>query len=90
MKFKFLAFLLTGFGFMHAQDYHLTQIDKTMSILNPSTVSMHQGFEKMSLQNRNQWLGSGTQFMTSYGMAELSVGKTKKSDKAYTGIGVFF
>ena len=90
MRFTLTGFFLIGFGFLFAQDYHLTQIDKMMSILNPSTVSMHQGFEKISLQNRNQWLGSGTQFMTSYGMAELSVGKTKKSEKAYAGIGVFF
>ena len=35
-------------------------------------------------------MGAGTQFMTSYGMGEFSVGKTRKSDKAYAGIGVFF
>jgi type IX secretion system PorP/SprF family membrane protein len=79
---------LTMFAF--AQDYHLTQIDKTMPIWNPSTTSMHQGFEKITLQNRNQWLGSGTQFMTSYGMGEFCFGKTKKSTKAYAGLGVFF
>lgn len=90
MRIRVLSFLLSICTGLFAQDYHLTQIDKTMSIWNPSTVSMHQGFEKISLQNRNQWLGSGTQFMTSYGMAELSVGKTKKSEKAYSGIGVFF
>lgn len=90
MRLILIAFLLFNGICLYAQDYHLTQIDKTMPILNPSTVSMYQGFEKISLQNRNQWLGSGTQFMTSYAMTELSVGKTKKSDKAYTGIGLFF
>lgn len=89
MKINTLLFCLLGFS-VFAQDYHLTQIDKTMSILNPSATAMYQGYEKISLQNRNQWLGSGTQFMTSYGMGEFSVGKTKKNTKAYAGIGVFF
>ncbi|MFM6934887.1 MAG: PorP/SprF family type IX secretion system membrane protein [Flavobacteriales bacterium] len=88
---KFITFIFSVWGFVSfAQDYHLTQMDKTMTIWNPSATSMHQGFEKISVQNRNQWLGAGTQFMTSYGMGEFSVGKTKKSDKAYSGIGVFF
>lgn len=88
---KYIFFISCFFVFsVYAQDYHLTQMDKTMTIWNPSATSMHQGYEKISLQNRNQWLGSGTQFMTSYGMGEFSVGKTRKSDKAYAGIGVFF
>jgi type IX secretion system PorP/SprF family membrane protein len=90
---KYFAFIAVFLGltmFASAQDYHLTQIDKTMPIWNPSATSMHQGYEKITLQNRNQWLGAGTQFMTSYGMGEFCVGKTKKSTKAYAGIGVFF
>ena len=88
---KYIFFISCFFVFsVYAQDYHLTQMDKTMTIWNPSATSMHQGYEKISLQNRNQWLGAGTQFMTSYGMGEFSVGKTRKSDKAYAGIGVFF
>lgn len=89
MKILALIFSFLGLS-VFAQDYHLTQMDKTMTIWNPSTTSMYQGFEKISLQNRNQWLGAGTQFMTSFGMAEFSLGKTKKSDKAYAGIGLFF
>lgn len=89
MKYVFLISCFFGFS-VFGQDYHLTQMDKTMTIWNPSATSMHQGYEKISLQNRNQWLGAGTQFMTSYGMGEFSVGKTRKSDKAYAGIGVFF
>ncbi|MFM1914367.1 MAG: hypothetical protein RLZZ531_36 [Bacteroidota bacterium] len=88
---KYIFFISCFFVLsVYAQDYHLTQMDKTMTIWNPSATSMHQGYEKISLQNRNQWLGAGTQFMTSYGMGEFSVGKTRKSDKAYAGIGVFF
>lgn len=89
MKFRSLFFALIVFR-AFAQDYHLTQMDKTMSIWNPSATAMHQGFEKISLQNRNQWLGAGTQFMTSYGMGEFAAGKSKRNDKAYAGIGVFF
>ena len=40
--------------------------------------------------NRNQWVGSGTQFLTSYGMAEFTPGRTRQSERAYAGIGASF
>jgi type IX secretion system PorP/SprF family membrane protein len=75
---------------LFGQDFHMSQVDQTMSMLNPALTSNFNGFEKFSLQHRNQWLGAGTQFMTSYGMAEFSIGKNKKMNKSFAGIGVYF
>lgn len=72
------------------QDLHLSQIDQTLPIINPALTSNFNGFEKFSIQHRNQWLGAGTQFMTSYGLAEFSIGKNRKMNKSYAGLGVFF
>ncbi|MEN9699867.1 MAG: hypothetical protein RLZZ301_1065 [Bacteroidota bacterium] len=74
----------------HAQDFHLTQADRSISFLNPAFVGTYTGFEKITLLNRNQWIGTGTQFMTSYGMAEFGLGKTKKMDRAYAGLALGF
>lgn len=82
--FIFLPALIFG------QDFHYSQIDQSMSMINPATTSTFAGYERISLQHRNQWLGAGTQFMTSMGMMEFSIGKQARRTSAYSGIGVYF
>jgi type IX secretion system PorP/SprF family membrane protein len=74
----------------HAQDFHLTQADRSMPFLNPAFVGAYKGYERFTMLNRNQWIGSGTQFLTSYGMAEFTPGRKRQSERAYAGIGASF
>ena len=96
MRLKFgLSFLVLMLTFnkverLFAQDFHLTQADRSIPFLNPAFVGTYKGFEKLTLLNRNQWVGSGTQFLTSYGMAEFTPGRTRQSERAYAGIGASF
>lgn len=96
MRLKFgLSFLVLMLTFnkaerLFAQDFHLTQADRSIPFLNPAFVGTYKGFEKLTLLNRNQWIGSGTQFLTSYGMAEFTPGRTRQSERAYAGIGASF
>ncbi len=96
MRLKFgLGFLVLMLTFnkaerLFAQDFHLTQADRSIPFLNPAFVGTYKGFEKLTLLNRNQWIGSGTQFLTSYGMAEFTPGRTRQSERAYAGIGASF
>ena len=76
--------------FSFSQDFHYSQIDQSMAMINPATTSTFSGFERISLQHRNQWLGAGTQFMTSMGMMEFSIGKEARRTSAYSGVGVYF
>jgi type IX secretion system PorP/SprF family membrane protein len=89
MKWYYFLILLF-YSKVFGQDFHLSQIDQTLPIINPALTSNFNGFEKLSIQHRNQWLGAGTQFMTSYGLAELSIGKNRKMNKSYAGLGVYF
>ncbi len=73
-----------------AQDFHYSQLDQNLPLINPATTSTFSGFERVSLQHRNQWLGAGTQFMTSMGMAEFSIGKVARKKSAYLGVGLYF
>ena len=96
MRLKFgLSFLVLILTFnkverLFAQDFHLTQSDRSIPFLNPAFVGTYKVFEKLTLLNRNQWVGSGTQFLTSYGMAEFTPGRTRQSERAYAGIGASF
>ena len=88
---KRLLFLFLTLSFLgQAQDFHYSQLDQSLNLINPATTSTFSGFERITLQHRNQWLGAGTQFMTSMGMAEFSIGKIARQKSAYAGIGVYF
>ena len=73
-----------------AQDYHFTQYDRAMLLLNPSAAGNFDGFERFSVQNRNQWVGTGTRFMTSLASAEFTFGKNNFDNKSYAGMGLHF
>jgi len=98
MKFRQRFFLFFSVLFVLAlspikgssQDFHLTQADRSIAFLNPAFVGAYKGFERISLLNRNQWIGSGTQFLTSYGMAEFTPGRTRQSERAYAGVAASF
>lgn len=73
-----------------AQDFHLTQIDRSLPYQNPAFIGAYKGFERLSVLNRNQWIGTGTQFLTNYGMAEFTPGRSQSSTSAYVGIAPSF
>ena len=72
-RLLFLFLTISPIGF--AQDFHYSQLDQSLTLINPATTSTFSGFERITLQHRNQWLGAGTQFMTSMGMSDFSIGK---------------
>lgn len=71
------------------QDYHFTQYDQALLVLDPSSVGNYDGFERFSAQNRMQWIGAGTRFMTTMAAAELTIGKESKK-KSFVGIAPYF
>lgn len=87
-KYGFL--LLMALGNVFAQDYHFTQYDKCLMLLNPSTVGNFDGFERFNAQNKNQWVGAGTRFMTSMASAEFTWGKTGFDNRSYLGMGMHY
>lgn len=73
-----------------AQDAHFTQLDKTLSYLNPAMTGNFDGFAKITAQHRSQWINTGTAFTTSYMMGEMNFGKKKRGLKSYAGLGAYF
>jgi len=91
LKYYFLIlYFFISVQFIVAQDFHLSQIDKTIAMINPALTANYDGWEKVSMQHRSQWIGAATQFTTSYGMAEFSIGRNKHMTKPFIGLGLFF
>lgn len=81
--------LMSVFG-IHAQDLHFSQTAQTPLLINPGAAGVYDGWERVIINHRNQWLGAGTQFMTTSVAADANFGKTQSNDKAHVGLGLMF
>lgn len=91
MKKKLLIFALcssTLSGF--AQDIHFAQSSQTPLLINPGATGVYDGWERVIINHRNQWLGANTQFMTTAIAADVNFFKSELNDKPHLGVGLFF
>lgn len=91
MKRKFILSLAV-FGALtaNAQDLHFSQTAQTPLLINPAAAGVFDGWERVIVNHRNQWLGSGTQFMTTSVAADANIGKGVLNDRAHLGVGLMF
>lgn len=73
-----------------AQDLHFTQTAQTPLLINPAAAGVFDGWERVIVNHRNQWLGGGTQFMTTSVAADANFGKGVLNDRAHLGVGLMF
>lgn len=74
----------------YAQDLHFTQTAQTPLLINPAAAGVFDGWERVIVNHRNQWLGASTQFMTTNIAADANFGKSTLNDKAHLGVGLLF
>lgn len=77
-------------GGVNAQDLHFSQTAQTPLLINPAAAGVFDGWERVIVNHRNQWLGAGTQFMTTNISADANLGKAQMNDRAYLGVGLMF
>lgn len=73
-----------------AQDLHFAQSSQTPLFINPGAAGVYDGWERVIINHRNQWLGANTRFMTTAIAADINIGKTRQNDKPYLGLGMMF
>lgn len=84
-----LIFGLAGwFSFVKGQDIHFTQTSQIPLLINPACAGVFDGWERVNINHRNQWLGSGTQFMTSSVAADMNLGKVGFGNNPHLGLGI--
>lgn len=71
-----------------AQDLHFSQTAQTPLFINPAAAGVFDGWERIILNHRNQWLGANTQFMTSAIAVDANIGKSRMNDRAHFGLGL--
>lgn len=91
MKKGALICLLLGLvANINAQDLHFTQILQSPNLLNPGAVGVYDGWERVAVHHRNQWLGGSTSFMSTSINADATLMKDVYRPKAHVGVGLHF
>ena len=73
-----------------SQDLHFSQVLQSPVLLNPGATGVYNGWERITLHHRNQWLGANTQFMSTALAAEATFLKNPRKNTGYLGMGVSF
>lgn len=89
MRTFFFLFFLISKSILFAQDFHFSQTSEIPLLINPASTGVFKGWERFTLNHRNQWLGANTQFMTSSFVADANFLKNRHSDNAHLGVGVY-
>lgn len=80
----FLGFSVVSF----TQDIHFTQLQNAPLSINPAATGLFKGWERLSINHKNQWVNSGAKFFTSSVSADASLFKRKTNQKPYMGFGL--
>jgi type IX secretion system PorP/SprF family membrane protein len=83
-----LLFSIFFMGNLLSQDIHFSQTAQTPLLVNPAITGLYEGWERVIVNHRSQWLASNTQFQTTAIAADLNFFKTRQNDKAHLGLGV--
>lgn len=87
-KVLLIATLIAGNTF--GQDIHFTQTSQTPLLINPAAAGVYNGWERVIINHRNQWIGGNTQFMTSSIAADANLFKPDRGNGAHMGVGAMF
>jgi len=73
-----------------AQDIHFTQANQVPMLINPAAAGVFNGWERISINHKNQWINSGTNFFTTSIAADLNLFKPRRGNGAHMGMGLQF
>ncbi len=88
MKKLILGISIALLNVANAQDLHFAQSAQTPLLINPAAAGVFDGWERIIVNHRNQWLGAGTQFMSTAVAADINLWKPDFNDQAYLGVGI--
>ncbi len=78
-------------GNSYAQDVHFAQTSTIPQLLNPATVGVFQGWERVIASHRQQWIGLENPYVTSQFSADLNLLKNDNgAANSHLGIGLSF
>ena len=90
LKLTFAVFVLTLSSNVNGQDIHFTQANQVPMLINPAAAGVFNGWERIAVSHKNQWISSGTSFFTTSVAADLNLLKPRRGNGAHMGMGLQF
>ncbi|MBI1836539.1 MAG: PorP/SprF family type IX secretion system membrane protein [Flavobacteriia bacterium] len=90
MKNLYFILIFVNVLVVHSQDIHFSQTSQSPLLINPGCAGVFDGWERVNLNQRNQWMGATTQYMTTNFSADANFFKSTYNDKAHLGVGFQF
>ena len=89
-KLIYLLLIFSSFNFK-AQDVHFAQSTFVPQLINPASIGVFNGWERVTISNRKQWLGIDKSYMTSQFSFDMNLLKNDNGkQKSYLGLGLSF
>ena len=82
MKRVLAIIFCTAASFSWAQDIHFTQTQEVPMLINPAATGMFNGWERVSVNHKNQWVNSRQFLSGASNFGALSRKKTRLSSAA--------
>ncbi|MFK8045734.1 MAG: PorP/SprF family type IX secretion system membrane protein [Crocinitomicaceae bacterium] len=73
-----------------AQDIHFSQLSVNNLISNPASAGFYDGWERLAISHKNQWINANTSFLTTSISADFNLFKPRSDKGAYLGVGILF
>jgi type IX secretion system PorP/SprF family membrane protein len=89
-KLRIIVAFVGLVGSVNAQDLHFSQVLQSPNLLNPGAVGVYDGWERVAVHHRNQWLAGNTSFMSTGINADATLFKDMLRPKAHLGVGLQF
>ncbi len=90
MKNSFFILFVLQVIFTNAQDLHFSQTAQTPLLINPASAGVFEGWQRVIINQRTQWLGATTSFMTTSFAGDVTLFKKERGNKSYLGLGAIF
>ena len=88
---KILFNLVLTFGVtanLFAQDLHFSQTSQIPLLVNPGATGIFEGWERITLNHKNQWTSSNVNYYSSALAFDMNVLKPRHGKGAYLGLGL--
>ncbi|MFK8037561.1 MAG: PorP/SprF family type IX secretion system membrane protein [Crocinitomicaceae bacterium] len=89
MKKIAIAFILIS-NVLFGQDIHFSQLGINNLLNNPAAAGFYNGWERLAVNHKNQWINANTNFLTTGISADMNLFKPQRGKGAYLGVGITF
>lgn len=90
LKLTIALFVFTLSHNVNAQDIHFSQANQVPMLINPAAAGIFDGWERVAVNQKSQWVSSGTKFYTTAIAADMNILKPRRGNGAHMGLGLQF